>query len=174
MSDLVFQKMHYSSLPFKHNVDLHISYSHRLYSDMFTMMSKLKDDSINIILNRSHLGESVYSPIFRNYSGDFVFDIEKKFTQELRENLYLITLVNDPHILWSRDDGKSLHKSEEEIAAQVDGFKRAHRLSKIKNKLLINVGSMTAEDLNKIILEFIVEVNEISGDAKQLKVFNND
>ena len=41
-----------------------------------TGIGNLKDDlDINLIFNRSHLGESVYSPLYRGYSGDFVFDI---------------------------------------------------------------------------------------------------
>jgi hypothetical protein len=174
LKDKVFHKVHYSSLPFKDDVEMHTSYSKKMYEDMFKMMVLCKDQDINIIFNRSHLGESIYSPLYRGYSGDYVFDIEKGFVNTLRENLYLITLTNDPHTIWSRDDGKSFYKNEEGIKAEVDGFIRAHRLSKIKNKLLLNVGTMSADEVSKIIIEFLSHENTITGDPKQLSMFSHE
>jgi len=176
MSDHVFHKLHYSSLPFKDDKDKHASYSKELYETMFQLMMKTKlankpgDLDINLIFNRSHLGETVYSPLYRGYSGDYVFDIEKKFTKALREDLYLITLVNDPHTILKRDDGKSFYGNEEEIKAEVDGFTRAHRKSTIKNKLLVNVGTMSAIEVSNILVDFLAHENTITGDSKQLKL----
>jgi len=177
MSDHVFHKLHYSSLPFKDDKDKHTTYSKELYETMFHLMMKSKivtskgDLDINLIFNRSHLGESVYSPLYRGYSGDYVFDIEKKYTKTLREDLYLITLVNDPHTILKRDDGKSFYGNEEEVKAEVDGFIRAHRKSTIKNKLLVNVGTMSAIEVSNILIEFLSHENTITGDNKQLKLF---
>tara|TARA_R110001632_G_scaffold105167_2_gene214377 strand:+ start:103 stop:714 length:612 start_codon:yes stop_codon:yes gene_type:complete len=177
MSDHVFHKLHYSSLPFKDDKDKHAAYSKDLYETMFQLMIKsksteTKDDlDINIIFNRSHLGESIYSPLYRGYSGDYVFDIEKKYTKALREELYLITLVNDPHTILKRDDGKSFYGNEEEVKAEVDGFTRAHRKSTIKNKLLINVGTMSAIEVSNILIEFLQHENTVTGDNKQLNLF---
>ena len=109
VKNLVFHKVHYSALPFKDDKAKHKSYSTQMYNDMFRMMMNCKDDDINIIFNRSHLGESVYAPLYRGYSGDFIFDIEEPYVNKLREELYLITLVNDPSIIMSRDDGKSFY-----------------------------------------------------------------
>ncbi len=171
LHNLVFHKVHYSSLPFKHDIEKHTSYSKKMYDDMFKLMMLSKDKDINIIFNRSHLGESVYSPLYRGYSGDYVFDIEKGYVNALRENAYLITLTNDPHIIWSRDDGKSYYKNEEDIKAEIDGFQRAHRLSKIKNKLMINIGTMSADEVSNIIIDFLLHSNTITGDVKQLTLF---
>jgi thymidylate kinase len=176
MSDNVFHKLHYSALPFKDDKDKHSSYSKKLYETMFRLMMKSKlahkpgDLDINLIFNRSHLGETVYSPLYRGYSGDYVFDIEKKFTKALREDLYLITLVNDPHTILKRDDGKSFYGNEEEIKAEVDGFTRAHRKSTIKNKLLVNVGTMSAIEVSNILVEFLRHKNTVTGDCKQIKL----
>ena len=178
MSEHVFHKLHYSSLPFKDDIEKHTTYSKELYESMFLLMMKSKlvfkngDSDINLIFNRSHLGETVYSPLYRGYSGDYVFDIEKNYVNSLRENLYLITLTNDPHIIWSRDDGKSFYKNEEGIKAEVDGFQRAHRLSKIKNKLMLNIGTMSADDVSKIIVDFLSHSNTITGESKQLEMFD--
>ena len=163
----VFHKVHYSAVPFKGKEG--IDYSARMYTDMFEMMMSCKHKDINIIFNRSHLGESIYAPLYRGYNGDYVFDIEKGYVNSLRENLYLITLINDPKIILSRDDGKSFYKNEEEVKAEIDGFIHAHRKSKIKNKLKINVGTMTAEEISFIITDFLRSKNTLGID-NQLKL----
>ncbi len=173
VNNLVFQKLHYSSLPFKDDKEKHISYSQKMYDDMFKLMIASKDKDINLIFNRSHLGESVYSPLYREYSGDYVFDIEKKYVKQLRKELYLITLTNDPHTILKRDDGLSFYGNEEEVKAEVDGFNRAHRLSKIKNKLKIHLGTMSAEEVSNIIIDFLQHQNTITGSPKQLNMFDN-
>jgi hypothetical protein len=142
-----------------------------MYDDMFKVMMNCKDKDINFIFNRSHLGETVYSPLYRGYSGDYVFNIEKKYTKALREDLYLITLTNNPHNILKRDDGKSFYGNEEEVKAEVDGFKRAHKLSTIKNKLHIDVGNMSALEVSHIITAFLKRENKITGEAKQLNMF---
>lgn len=134
-----------------------------MYDDMFKLMLSAKEKNINIIFNRSHLGETVYGPLYRNYSGDYVFDIEKNYVNELRNELYLITLTNDPHTIWNRDDGKSFYKNEEGIRAEVEGFTRAHRLSKIKNKLMLNVGTASADEISNIIIDFLSHFNSIKN-----------
>jgi len=171
ISNLVFQKLHYSSLPFKGDKEKHISYSQRLYDDMFKLMILSKDSDINIIFNRSHLGETVYSPLYREYSGDYVFDIEKQYVNHLRKELYLITLTNDPHTILKRDDGLSFYGNEEEVKAEIDGINRAHRLSKIKNKLMLNVGTMSADEVSNIIIDFLMHENSVTGMPKQLNLF---
>ena len=171
LHNLVFHKLHYSSLPFKDDVEKHVKYSTQMYDDMFKMMLNNNEDNINMIFNRSHLGESVYSPLYRGYSGDYIFDIEKKYAEKLRSKLYLITLTNDPHTILKRDDGKSFYGTEEEVKAEIDGFNRAHRLSKIKNKLLINIGTMSAEEVSHIIVDFLMHKNSVMGEAEQLNLF---
>jgi thymidylate kinase len=161
LKDRVFQKLHYSSLPFKDNTELHITYSMRLYDDMFKLMVALRDNDINAIFDRSHLGETVYSPLYRQYSGDYVFEIEKEYVENLKKDLYLITLINEPSTIFRRDDGLSFYKNEEGVRAEVDGFIRAHRKSKIKNKLLLNVGTMSADEVCTIILNFIEESTQL-------------
>ena len=156
LSDRVFHKMHYSALPFK-NPDKHTSHSVAQYEQMFEIMKQLKPSGINVIFNRSHLGESIYAPLYRGYSGDYVFDIESRHIRELRDNVYLITMVNTPEILMSRDDGQSLYSNGEELRAETDGFVRAHRKSLIKNKLLLEVGTMTPDEVSNIITDFLTE-----------------
>lgn len=154
LNQFIFHKVHYSSLPFDDLKKIK-DYSLRLYNDMFRMMISLNDTNINLIFDRSHLGESVYAPLYRGYSGDYVFNLEKEYIDKIIDDVYLITLINDPAIIMNRDDGNSFYKNEEEVKAEIDGFSRAHRLSLIKNKLLVNVGNMTPDDVSNIILNFI-------------------
>ena len=153
----VFHMFHYFNLPFKDDLEKHKKYSAKMYDQMFKIMKEVPKD-VNYIFNRAHLGETVYSPLYRGYLGDYVFDIEKKYTEYLRQELYLITLVNDPHLIMKRDDGKSFYKSEEGIKGEIDGFARAHRKSSIKNKLLIDIGKMGIEEVGNVIKDFIGEV----------------
>lgn len=156
MPEQVFHKVHYSSLPFKEEAK-HVQHSTEMYSGLFRMIGALRPEGISVIFNRSHLGESIYAPLYRGYSGDFVFDIEAKHRDLIQADLYLITLVNDPDRILSRDDGKSLYKTREDVQADIDGFVRAHRKSLIKNKLLLDVGTMTPDEVSGIIMQFLRE-----------------
>lgn len=152
----VFHVVHYSSLPFN-DTKIHINYSRKLYKDMFNMMYVLNKDGHNVIFDRSHLGESVYAPLYRGYNGDFIFDIEEELKYKISDDVYLITLVNDPKLVMSRDDGFSFYTNEQEVQNEVDGFIRAHRKSIIKNKLLINVGDMGPTEVSDHIFEFLTD-----------------
>jgi len=168
LNNLIFHKVHYSSLPFKEDKRKNQEYSLRMYNDMFRIMKDLQGSNVNIIFDRSHLGESVYAPLYRGYSGDYVFNIEQGYIKDLKHDLYLITLVNDPTTIYNRDDGKSFYKNEEGVRAEVEGFQVAHRKSNIKNKLLINVGSMGADEVNQVILNFIKTSSHADDDLEQI------
>jgi thymidylate kinase len=93
------------------------------------------DHCQNIIMNRFHLGEYVYSPMYRGYSGDYVFRIEKMFPQAMQQAVLFLLHTNNFDIM--TDDGKShdFEKREDEQNA----FKEAFKQSSIKNKFKICV-----------------------------------
>lgn len=155
--DKIFHKLHYSSLPWGDDLEEHKSYSKTLYTDMFRMMSVLKYNSplTSLIYDRSHLGESIYSPLYRGYSGDYVFDIEKDWVNILKNDLFLITLINDPATILKRDDGLSFYNDVKEVNREIDLFTEAHNKSNIKNKLLVNVGDRGIKEVGEEIAEFI-------------------
>ena len=161
---------HMFNLPLEGSQKKLKEYSIKMYDEMFRIMKEAPKD-INYIFNRSHLGEAVYSPLYRGYLGDYIFDIEKKYTEFLRQDLYLITLVSDPTLILKRDDGKSFYKNEEEVKGEIDGFVRAHRKSSIKNKLLIDIGKMSIEEVGNVIKQFIIETNQPILPEDQLKLF---
>ena len=155
-SSETFHVFHYSKIPLN-TPEENREYSERMYRDMFEIMKENKGKSRNFIFNRSHIGESVYSPLYRNYLGDYVFDIENEHIEDLNENLYLVVLVNDPKILISREDGDSLSKSVEDIENEKKMFERAYFESKIKNKILIDCGVDSPTEISQKIEGFILD-----------------
>lgn len=47
-------------------------------NDYISQMFKLFENFENVVADRSHVGTMVYSPIYREYDGKFVLDLEKK------------------------------------------------------------------------------------------------
>lgn len=96
-----------------------------------------------IIFDRWHLGEAVYSPLYRGYNGDYVFELEKKFELDQQINLRLILLVEDfsksKHF---NDDGQSLGSVENRFKEQ-EMFTNAFNKSIIVDKRIVSV---TAEN----------------------------
>jgi thymidylate kinase len=100
----------------------------------FINMMKLLSSDASLILNRAHLGEYVYSPRYRNYSGDYVFDLEM---QSNFLDTTLLIVLHTSSFDFIKDDGLSFDfdKKEDE---QMD-FIRAFEKSNIKHKLLLDV-----------------------------------
>jgi thymidylate kinase len=108
------------------------------YFSFVNSMHIAKSAGARIIFDRWHIGEVVYSPMYRGYSGDYVYDLEEKILGDTA-GIKLILLTEDFKV--SRhfvDDGQSLgpsYKREEEQNRFIDAFHR----SNIKNKQIINV-----------------------------------
>ena len=109
----------------------------------------------DIICDRLHGGEYVYSPIYRQYSGDFVFDLELQEKINLKNDAYLIILVDEAKNVIERDDGKSHSVDLKDKENEIQKFKEFFVKSKIKNKLLINIYDKDIERVNKEIIDFI-------------------
>jgi len=149
--------LHYSNVK-QSTTEKTIEYNKKLYFEMFEMMFEtIKKDKKGIICDRSHLGEMVYGPIYRDYDGEYVLDIERNFHNilDLFNNLILITLVDDAENVVERDDGLSfsidLNKKQDEIQK----FINAHNKSTIKNKLLINVKDYPEKELITKVTDYI-------------------
>jgi hypothetical protein len=102
-------------------------------------VSKLEDYRTPepFILNRFHLGEYVYSPMYRGYNGDYVFDLElePRFDMAI-QNSVLILLVTDS-FSFIEDDGKSFNFENAKL--EQDKFIEAFNKSNFVNKKIINV-----------------------------------
>lgn len=93
-----------------------------------------------MIWNRSHLGEYVYSQMFRG--GDPKVLKEKLIKYEegfISHEVYLITLTADPYFFLLKEDGNSFSKNLEDKSRELELFKEAHDFSIIANKKIIKV-----------------------------------
>lgn len=83
-----------------------------------------------LIFDRFHLGEVVYSPLYRGYSGDYVMDLEKEFAKRvngsLRAQICLLFLKTSDFSIIT-DDGKSFDPKKQEIEQSLfqDTFDRS-------------------------------------------------
>jgi len=93
-----------------------------------------------LIWNRGHLGEYVYSQMYRGISKRDVSLKLKKLEQNLNNsNTYLITLIADPEFFLKKEDGKSLSVNIEQKTEEIRLFREIYNKSLIPNKLLIKV-----------------------------------
>jgi thymidylate kinase len=144
-------------------VQQQIMYNTRLYKDMFNMMLEGHDRSY--IFNRSHLSESVYADLYRGYSGDYVFDIEREFSQYLPiwDKLSLVVLSASPETILSRgDDGDTITNGDRygEIKKETDMFKLAFDKTMIRNKAWITTDNLTPDDVHSYIVNFLKDTYE--------------
>ena len=116
-------------------------------------------DSV-VIWNRSHLGEYVYSQMFR---GGVVIELKNMIEYFEVFNLHvdtkeihLITLTANPAFFHSKEDGNSFSKSMDDKRKELELFKEIHDLSKIKNKLFLKVDENNAfRDKDEILNEVL-------------------
>ena len=132
------------------------NYSEKLYRDMFDMMHDAHYRGRNLIFDRSHLGEFVYAPIYRNYSGNYVFEIENEYAlNPFFNDIFLIVLIDEPESAISREDGNSFSTDITIKQLEISKFKLAYEYSSIKNKCLININGKTIDDVHKLVIEKI-------------------
>ena len=115
-----------------------------------------------LIWNRSHLGEYVYSQMFRGITKrDVKAKLEKFEKSTLSSNIYLITLTTAPKFFLDQEDGLSFSQNLEQKSKELRLFKEAHNLSLIPNKRLIqvNIGKeyRGKEHIFEEVLKFINE-----------------
>lgn len=99
----------------------------------------LKNDLDLVIWNRSHIGECVYGPMYRNSPADWIFELEHKYLHDAE--IYLVYLYGDTNFLLRNDDGESftLDIVKKEKEAQL--FTEAIDKSSIQKKLKLKVNN---------------------------------
>ena len=140
------EKLHYQILSFTREFD----YVKRL-------RSLWHGDNGIALWDRSHLGEAVYGPLYRNSSPEFIHGLEKLYEDE---NTFLFLLEAPIEFIANKDDGDSLSKNKKELLEKErDLFRDAFHKSKIKNKAMIQVAdteyfklSETVERIKKVII----------------------
>jgi len=123
------------------------SYNRAMYFKYFTLLEE-NHKTQDFIFDRFHLGEFVYSPVYRNYNGSYVFEYEQKI---LNSEVYLILLISsDLKILEKREDGNSISRGNFSFLEKEQNlFLEAFNLSRIKNKLIIDIKDKSAEEVYK-------------------------
>jgi thymidylate kinase len=126
--------LHYSNLKCP---DI-LAASKKHYKEMFDLMGFANKKGMDIIFDRAHLGEVVYSPKYRGYSGEYVYELEKKYLKS-EGDACLILFVDDPAHLIERDDGLSFTTDYDKKLEEVNAFVEAFEKSNFKHKLFINL-----------------------------------
>jgi thymidylate kinase len=153
-TNLTFHELHYSAVKAQDVKE----YSKKMYTEFFEILEMFNNKNMSCIANRSHIGEAVYGPIYRKYSGDYIFDIEKEFkSKDFFNKLNLIVLVDNPENLIKRDDGLSFSTPLEKKETEIQHFKDAFIKSNIENKILININGLTIEDVRNKVIDFLQE-----------------
>ena len=117
----------------------------------FIQMFKILEADVNVIFDRAHLGEVVYSPGLRGYDGGYVYELEKKYNTD---GVRLVLLYAD--VDFEVEDDKDSAQSWSLRPHEQEEFKRAFNMSKIKDKRMIKVNNgKNFRPLNDIIKEVI-------------------
>jgi|688.fasta_scaffold176175_2 thymidylate kinase len=115
------------------------------FEDMFELLkTSLNSSPRNLILNRAHLGEYVYSPLYRGYEGDWIFELEKSFfggSDIYQPRIKLFVFYDSENSrLRMREDGKSFSDNDfENMNKERDRFLKAFEESMILHKKLFNL-----------------------------------
>lgn len=108
------------------------------FQSLFALLAETTS-SVPLICNRAHIGECVYAQLYRGYSGEYVFDLERNFEVSAFEHVRLVLLVEEfsrsKHFV---DDGRSLGAPEKRRSEQAL-FLEAYRKSRFRDKRIVNV-----------------------------------
>lgn len=128
--------------------------SKKYYYDLFNL---IESSNNNFILNRSHIGEYIYSPIYRGYSGDYIFELEKTLSN--KKNYFLIGLIDSSAEALKREDSESLSKGSQDLFFKEQNlFTNAILKSRLPNskKILLDI-----KDKNEDVVFNIIKNNFI-------------
>lgn len=108
----------------------------------------------NLILDRGHISEAVYASMYRSYSGDYVWDLEKCL--ENKYNIYLIVFIDSVEKAVEREDGLSLSNGNaDKINIEISKFAEAYKKSCIQNKIIIDINGLSIEEVFAQIRKFL-------------------
>ena len=132
--------------------------SNMYYHEMFKIIKFAVYNDINLILNRAHDGEVVYGPIYRNYDGKYIYEIEESFGNRVLNQCILFVFTADPSELIKRDDGLSFTTEVEKKKIEIDKFVEFYNDTHIKNKLLINI---TGKGIDEVFEEIKCHIHKM-------------
>ena len=145
--------LHYSNIKGLKDNNAVRDLSVKQYQSIFTFMKDVAIPSKDLfIYNRAHLSEYVYSPMYRNYDGYYVFALEKTILKDsLSKDIYLFSFTDNPEKIIERDkergDGQSFSLDLDKKKQELDMFKEAYNLSSIYIKNLISIENKSIDDV---------------------------
>lgn len=136
--------LHYYSNPDKEQPVL---WGKKQYHHMFKIFAQ----NDYVISDRAHLGELVYPKMYGGYDGTYVKELENFYNTD---DIFLLTLIDDPKNLIDREDGESFSVDYHDKKQEIDLFIEAHEASGIKNKMMINIKDYNEEQVKEKVLNF--------------------
>ena len=139
--------------------------SQKRYAGMLKIAAQYANDpDVHVIFDRAHLGEHVYSPIYREYDGSYVFDFEKMLGSDALNSIFQFVLIDDPERAVARDtargDGQSFTLDVQKKKEEIDKFIDAYCNSSIRHSHLINIKDLDEEAVAKQIENIIYEARK--------------
>ena len=104
----------------------------------------------NVILDRSHISESVFAEMYRGQNTDVLFDQERQST----EDTFLVMLTDSADNLMKREDGLSLAQDIKAKQLELDLFDKSFQKSSL-NKLRIDISDNNETQVVEKIIQFI-------------------
>jgi thymidylate kinase len=127
-----------------------LEWSAEYYHQMFQIMRSCYNSNINVACDRSHIGEWVYGQIYRKYTPNFIWKLEKKFAEQpFFKDTYLLLFVDSASALAERDDGQSFSIDPKMKNLEKRLFLEAFTLTGIHNRKIIDVGGKDRDQVAK-------------------------
>lgn len=127
----------------------YFEYQYDSFEEMFNLMQQC---CIKMIFDRAHLGEYVYAKRYRDYDGDYVFNLEYEWAVDKLEHTKLILLTTS-NFNFIGDDGQSFDVTKRE--EEQEDFKIAFNRSLFQNKVMVDVhdGNGRFKEFKQILTE---------------------
>jgi thymidylate kinase len=105
-----------------------------------------------VILDRAHIGETVYAPIYRGYYPAYIWNLEREYQKKVKNSHFILLKTNDFDL---RNDGNNFdyHKLEEEQNKFIEHFENFKY-----SKKMVTVRSLGSFKEPEEILDEVLEV----------------
>ena len=152
--ELGYSKMHFSK-PLGITSAEKAHFQMGTFDRMFQFIRALEGPyESGIAMDRAHLGEYVYGPMYRGDSGvdvNYIFEMEKAYGPFRHAGLILL-VHHDLDVVRARDDGLSFDPGR--MAEEQNRFKEAFSKSSMI-KTTIDVTGMSIPDVHHVVNEFV-------------------
>jgi hypothetical protein len=144
-----------------------LTYNMAQYADMFRLFVE-GHGARHFIVDRPHVGESVWAKLYKNYDGHYVFDLEKRFIENYdhvyRNTIQFFLFDTVDRVLEresARRDGYSYTATDKnKKQAELDAYVKAAGQSMLKTKI-IWMEHLTLEDAFD---EIVKEIRGLKND----------